>query len=175
MKKIIFILIFALTNFSYAEDIDDIKSDFKSVGIDVPNVSVVYVSKFTKPTTIGTISGNTILIRKDATDKKRVISHELAHIITLNYIYNNKDVFDNYRLQRIGDFKLQNTWYNITAEEANVKMKWYWWYVYSLDVREMVAEDLRYSIYGGDTMLDYTIGPPNKDEIKTLYKILNIP
>lgn len=166
-------LVIATSLACYSEDLAASAVDkYNNAGYSTPTVSVVYVDKFSKESTVGTISGDTILIRKDAEDKDRIIAHEMAHIITLDLIEGNKDAFEAYRWQRIGTYRPVNVWRNLTADEANLKIQWYMWYWYSLDVRELVAEDLRYSIYGGPTMLDYTIGPPDSEQISILGKLI---
>ena len=173
MKRIILcILGLALCqSFGYA-DVTQITKDYEDAGFKVPEVNIMYVNSFYgRPNVQASYSNGTIIVKKD-TDATRAIRHEMAHAVSLDIIAGNKAEFEIYRWNRIGMYRPQNTWYNLTADDLNIKLQWYRWYWYTLDVREIVAEDLYYMVYRMDTMHKNTIGIPSSEEQTELKRLL---
>lgn len=148
-------------------------ADYESEGVELGYYTVVYVDSFQNQNIEGSLIGNVVMISKGhKRPYEYILNHELAHLATLDKIKSNPTAFSEYRKNRIKNYKLQSTWHNVTADELDNLIAWNRWYTYTLDVRELVAEDLYYSVYGGETNLDYTIGPPSEEDIKTLKNLI---
>ncbi len=154
-------------SFVYAGAIED----YEAAGFDVPDVSIVYVDGFENPNTQSIYMGGVVLVKRGP-GAERAIRHEIAHAVTMDAIEANPELFEAYRLQRIGKYRPVNAWHNLTADDLDIHLQWYRWYWYTLDVRELVAEDICFIVYGLPTMQVDTIGLPDAKQQKQLKNLL---
>jgi hypothetical protein len=176
MKRIIVCLIglVLLQPFAYANTNDIVnqtENDYNNMGYKVPSVSVIYVDNFSQSNILASYNEGTIYIKKNA-DDVRAIRHEMAHAISLDLIKKYPKEFEKYKWNRIGIYRPQNEFYNVSCDELNLLFQWYNYYWYTLDTRELVAEDLYYMTYHLPTMQKDTIGEPNNSQQRWLDSLM---